>query len=103
MARDGVSAFSCRSFRELVDGAHEAEIVLIGFCLASSCLATLFAAHDRGLATLVVADAVAAAALGPIEAGQLEQVVRTIAAPFSRTVSTDQLVGRRPPPRLVVV
>jgi nicotinamidase-related amidase len=100
MSRDGVSAFSCRSFRELVDGALDAEIVLIGFCLASSCLATLFAAHDRGLSTLVVEDAVAAA---PNSAAGVEPVARSIVATFARVVPTEQLVGRRPAPRLVVV
>lgn len=103
MARSGVSAFSCRSFTELVDGALGAEIVLIGFCLATSCLATLFAAHDRGLATLVVEDAVAAAPRAATPPGLVEAAARTIAAPFARAVSTEQLVGRRPAPRLVVV
>lgn len=103
MTRDGVSAFSCRPFRDLVEGAHDAQMVLIGFCLASSCLATLFAAHDRGLATMIVGDAVAAAPLTALAAGQIEPVIRSIAAPFTETISTDQLIGRRAAPRLVVV
>jgi isochorismate hydrolase len=77
--------------------------VLIGFCMASSCLATLFAAHDRGLATMMVADAVAAASTPPSESSGIEAVLRRIAAPYAAVVSTDQLVGRRPAPRLVVV
>jgi nicotinamidase-related amidase len=103
MARDGLSAFSCRSFRELVDGAHDAEIVLIGFCAASSCLATLFGAHDRGLTALFVADAVAAGSLAALGPEEIEPVIRSIAAPFAEAVSTDQLIGRRRPPHLVVV
>jgi nicotinamidase-related amidase len=103
MARDGVSAFSCRSFRELVDGATDAEIVLIGFCLASSCLATLFGAHDRGLSTLIVDDAVAAAPGAGPWTRQVEAAAFTIAAPYAQAVSTEQLVGRRAAPRLVIV
>ena len=103
MSRDGVSAFSCRSFRDLVDGAHDAQIVLIGFCLASSCLATLFAAHDRGLTALIVGDAVAAGSSATLGAGEIESVVLSIAASFAQAISTDQLIGRRPAPQLVVV
>jgi nicotinamidase-related amidase len=103
MARDGVSAFSCRSFDELVEGAHDAEIVLIGFCLASSCLATLFGAHDRGLSAVFVEDAVSAAVQADASQQALEPVVRSIVASFAQVMSTDQLIGRRGAPRLVVV
>jgi nicotinamidase-related amidase len=100
MARRGLSAFSNRSFRELVGGAPQAQIVLIGFCLASSCLATLLVAHDFGLFTLLVEDAVSTGA--ETEGGRIEVLARSIAAPFSAITLTDELIGRRPAPRLVV-
>ncbi len=103
ISREGVSAFSSRFFRELVEGAHGAQLILIGFSLASSCLATLFAAHDRGLATLFVDDAVSTAPLASLDTDRVEPVVRSMAAPFTRTTSTEQLIGERPAPRLVVV
>ena len=96
MTRDGFSAFSSKSFCELVAGAHEAQVVLIGFCLASSCLATLFDAHDRGLDATIVGDAVAATPLAAVCPAQAEPVVRSIAASIAAAVSTDQLVGRAP-------
>ena len=103
ISREGVSAFSSRFFRQLVDGAHDAQIILIGFSLASSCLATLFAAYDRGLATLVIDDAVLATPLAALAADKIESVVNSIAAPFTEMASTDQLIGERQAPRLVVV
>lgn len=100
MTRQGLSAFSNPSFRDLVGGAREAQIVLIGFCLASSCLATLFSAYDLGLLTLLVEDAVTT---GREAAGaHAESLAKTIAAPFAEFSSTDDLIGARPAPRLVV-
>jgi nicotinamidase-related amidase len=102
IARDGVSAFSSRSFRDLVDGAHEAQLVLIGYCLASTCLATAFAAHDLGLSTLIVEDAVSASPNIAAGAHDIETVARAIAARFTQQVSTRELIGRYPAPKLVV-
>ena len=97
MARRGVSAFASRAFGELVEGAHRAELVVIGASLAGACLATVFAAYDRNLSTLVVEDAVWAGGVG--EAA--EALIWTIAAPFTRIIATAALISARPQLRLV--
>ena len=101
MTRDGVSAFSSWSFRELVEGASGAQLVIIGFSWPSSCLATVFSARDRGLAVVLVEDAIGVAASWGPEARAVEAAARAMAATFAALTTTDALVGRRPPLRLV--
>lgn len=101
LVRDGVSAFASRTFRELVQGAFDAELVLIGFSLSASCLATVFDANDRGLKTVVVDDAVWAASAGVFASSAVEPIARALVAPYAEQTSTDQLIGARQPLRLV--
>ncbi|WP_309643269.1 isochorismatase family protein [Phenylobacterium sp.] len=55
--RNGPSAFSHRAFSQAVE-AYGGPLVLIGFSLCDSVLATAFAAVDRDLAVEVVSDGV---------------------------------------------
>ena len=57
--RRGVSAFSSSAFRSLVAG-FGCELVIIGYSMSSSCLATAMVAYDNGLAVTLVEDAVSA-------------------------------------------
>jgi nicotinamidase-related amidase len=101
MPRTGISAFSNRSLRWLVEGARDAQLVLVGFCLGPTGLATLFSAHDLGLPTLIVQDAVCAEASADRPVPGLEAAVWEMAAPMASTLSTDRLIGRQPLLRLV--
>ena len=103
MPRTGISAFSNRSLQWLVEGARDAQLVLAGFCLGPTGLATLFSAHDLGLPTLVVRDAVcpeACADEAEAEA-EAEAVIWRMAAPLAASILTDRLIGPAPMLRLV--
>ena len=101
MPRTGISAFSNRSLRWLVEGARDAQLVLVGFCLGPTGLATLFSAHDLGLPALVVRDAVCAEAGADRWTAGLEAAVWDMAAPMASTLTTEKLIGRQPFLRLV--
>lgn len=93
MYRSGVSAFSSRIFRWLVKGTV-CELVIIGYSMSSSCLATALVAYDYGLRVTLVEDAVAAS---PVEAhahAALEAISRQIARPFVNLTSTADLLGQ---------
>jgi len=95
--RTGVSAFSCRPFRKLV-AETTAELVIIGYSMASSCLATALVAYDNDHAVTMVEDALCAASLEPETRDALDVLTRQIARPFMGLTSTDTLVGA---PRLL--
>ncbi|MFN3522304.1 MAG: isochorismatase family protein [Phenylobacterium sp.] len=92
--RLGVSAFSSPEFRGLVRANPQAELIIVGASLDSTCLATALAAFDRGMAAALVSDAVSVSPKEREGLDGLEQIVRALAAPFVRFVSTDVLVGR---------
>ncbi|MGZ6016179.1 MAG: isochorismatase family protein [Phenylobacterium sp.] len=91
--RPGVSAFSSRDFDELAGASGDARMVVIGFSLTSSCLATALAAYDRSLRPILVEDAVAATRISGVADQAVEAVARAIAAPFVDVVATDSLIG----------
>lgn len=101
MPRTGISAFSNRSLQWLVEGARDAQLVLAGFCLGPTGLATLFSAHDLGLPTLIVRDAVCAESGSEDSDDNAEAVIWRMAAPLAGTISTDRLIGPAPQLRLV--
>lgn len=90
--RTGVSAFSNRAFRQAVKAHPEAELVIAGFSLSSSCLATALTAHDWGLPVVLISD------LAP---GDDEQTLRSVVAPFVRIAAADELIEVRQALRLV--
>jgi nicotinamidase-related amidase len=90
--RTGLSAFSSRAFRQLVAGSS-AELVIIGYSLASSALATAMVAYDEELAVTMVEDAVSAAPLDAVTRDAMELVSRQTARPFVSLTSTHKLLG----------
>ena len=97
--RTGVSAFSSRVFRQLVKGL-DCELVIIGYSMSSSCLATAMVAYDNDLAVTLVEDAVSATPLDPVTRDAIEVVARQIARPFVGLTTTSDLLG---PTRLLRV
>lgn len=95
MPRSGISAFSNRSLRWLVEGARDAQLVLAGFCLGPTGLASLFSAHDLGLPALIVRDAVCPEPGAERSSANLEAAIWDMATPMASTVSTDKLLGRQ--------
>lgn len=91
--RTGVSAFSSRAFRQLVAGVA-CELVIIGYSMSSSCLATAMVAYDNDLAVTLVEDAVSATPVDAATRDALELVSRQIARPFVGLTSTGDLLGQ---------
>lgn len=90
--RTGVSAFSSRAFRQLV-ARMSCELVIVGYSMSSSCLATAMVAYDNDLAVTLVEDAVSATPLDTVTRDALEVVARQIARPFVGLTSTGDLLG----------
>ena len=90
--RTGVSAFSSRPFRQLVAGLA-CELVIIGYSMSSSCLATAMVAYDNDLAVTLVEDAVSATPVDAVTRDALDLVSRQIARPFVGLTSTGELLG----------
>ena len=85
--RRGLSAFANPCFAAEMRAARGAEVFLIGFSLADSCLATALAAVDEGLELTLLDDAVGA---GP-EEGVME-AARSLLRPFVRIRSSSTLL-----------
>ncbi len=98
--RNGVSAFSSPEFRRLT-ARFSGEMVVIGYSMSSSCLATALVAYDNNLSVLLVGDAVSATPLDDVTREALETVSRSIASPFVGITSTGGLLGRERSLRLV--
>lgn len=103
MPRAGISAFSNRSLQWLVEGARDAQLVLAGFCLGPTGLATLFSAHDLDLPAIIVRDAVCPEDRAGESDEAAEAVIWNMAAPLAASASTDRLIGAAPVLRLVSV
>jgi len=87
--RRELSAFANPAFAAELRGALGAEVFLIGFCLADTCLATALAAVDAGLELTLVEDAVGS---GPTEG--LVDAARSLLRPFVRIRPSSQLPAR---------
>jgi len=88
--RKGLSAFANPGFAQEMRLAHGAEVYLIGFSLADTCLATTLAGVDEGLSLTLVEDAV-----GASEELAAADVARTILRPFVQLASSRRLLARR--------
>jgi len=87
--RRGLSAFGNAAFAEHLKSARGAELFVIGFSLADTCLATALAAVDEGLSPTLIEDAVGAGA----GAGAGE-AARAILRPLLRIVPSSRLLAR---------
>lgn len=94
------SAFSSRAFRELVAGMGACELVIVGYSVTASCLATALVAYDEELAVTMVEDAVCAASVDDETRDALTVLARRMARPFLWMTSTETVVGA---PRLLRV
>lgn len=101
MLRSGVSAFSSPDFSRYVRRCVRPELVLIGFSLSSSYLATALVAFDQGVQVTLVEDASGATPLDVLDVAAVETVTRRIAQPYVDVISTDQLTRSRPSLRVV--
>lgn len=99
--RTGVSAFSNRAFRQAIKAQADCELIIAGFSLSSSCLATALTAHDWGLAVVLASDALLGDASKPCAAGEAERSLRSAVAPFVRIAAVDELIDVRRGLRLV--
>jgi nicotinamidase-related amidase len=88
--RKGLSAFANPGFAEEMRVARGAQVYLIGFSLADTCLATTLAGVDEGLSLTLVEDAV-----GASEELATADVARTILKPFVELASSRRLLARR--------
>jgi len=84
--RRGLSAFANPAFAAEMRAARGADVYLIGFSLADSCLATALAAVDEGLELTLLDDAVGA---GP-EEGVME-AAQSLLRPFVRIQASSML------------
>jgi nicotinamidase-related amidase len=85
--RRGLSAFANPAFAAEMRGARGAEVFLMGFSLAGSCLATALAAVDEGLELTLIEDAVGA---GP--AVGVAEAARSLLQPFVQIRSSSALL-----------
>jgi nicotinamidase-related amidase len=83
--RRGLSAFADPEFAAELRGARGAQVFLIGFSLADTCLATALAAHDAGLSLTLLEDAVGVGTPATAAAA------RTVLTRFVRLASSRRL------------
>jgi nicotinamidase-related amidase len=87
--RRGLSAFANPAFASKMREARGAEVFLIGFSLADTCLATALAALDEGLSPTLVEDAVGAGA-----AHERSEAARAVLTPLLKVVPSSRLAAR---------
>jgi nicotinamidase-related amidase len=87
--RHGLSAFNNPAFAAELGLARGKEVVLIGFSLADTCLATALAGVDAGLSLVLVEDAVGAGATR-----EAADAARTVLRPFVRQTRSRMLMAR---------
>ncbi|HEY1752758.1 MAG TPA: cysteine hydrolase [Caulobacteraceae bacterium] len=87
--RKALSAFATPGFADELRGARGAEVYLIGFSLADTCLATAIGAVDAGLSLTLVEDAVGAG-----EAPDEAAATRTVLTRFAKLRSSRRLAAR---------
>jgi nicotinamidase-related amidase len=93
--RTGVSAFSNRRFRESLDEAPGAELVILSLRLSRVCLATALAARDRGFAVSLVEDVIDNTPDAAAGIGAIQTLSQSLAAPFVKVLQTDDVVDMR--------
>jgi nicotinamidase-related amidase len=93
--RTGVSAFSNRRFRESLEEAQGAELVILSLFLSRACLATALAARDRGLTVTLVGDVIDGSADAAAGLDAIQTLSQSLAAPFVNVLRTDELIDMR--------
>jgi len=91
--RSGLSAFSNRAFREMVEGGRAVELVLIGYSMTSALVGTALIAYEEALSVVMVEDAICSAVLDPATRNAIELLGRKVARPFATFASTDDMIG----------
>lgn len=91
--RTALSPFSNRSFRDLVDAAGAAHMVVIGYSVTQSFLATALIAYDEDLSVVLVEDAIGSGALDHETRDAIGVLGQRVASPFLVLTTTDALVG----------
>ena len=89
--RASISAFADSAFEMEMREARGADVYLIGFSLADSCVATAFGAIDAGHSLVLVEDAVGLGGASQLEAAE---VTRALLLAHVRTVLTRDLEER---------
>ena len=84
--RQGLSAFANPAFANKLREAREADVYLIGFSLADTCLATALAARDEGLSLTLIEDAI-----GSGGAACTAEAARAVLRPHARLIKSAQL------------
>jgi nicotinamidase-related amidase len=90
--RQGASALSHPGFAEIVLAAQGREILVAGFDLRTSGLATALDAFNQGVPLTLLQDAFCASPLGSVEQGVLEGVLWGVVAPFARLARVDAVL-----------
>lgn len=87
--RQGLSAFTNPAFAAELRLARDADVFLIGFSLADTCLATALAGVDAGVSLVLVEDAI-----GPGSTPEADAAARTVLRPFVRLAPSRGLMVR---------
>jgi nicotinamidase-related amidase len=98
--RDGVSAFSNKTFRRIVE-ARSADLIIVGFSLSPTCMATALTAHDWRLSVTVLEDALQPSLVAAPDIEALRTVVGALPAPGIWLARTESFTGPTPHLRLV--
>jgi nicotinamidase-related amidase len=96
--RPEVSALSNPRLAEIVRGAREGEVLIAGFDLRTSGVATALDAFNHGVRVTLVKDAVWAAPRGAALAAASEPALWDVVAPFARVDSVDGVLAQVPNP-----
>ena len=90
--RSGLSAFSNRTFREMVEGRPAVELVIIGYSMTSALVGTALIAYEEALSVVMVEDAICSAVLDRETRDAIELLGRA-ATRFATLICTDDLIG----------
>jgi nicotinamidase-related amidase len=91
--RSGLSAFSNRTFREMVEGGRAVELVIIGYSMTSALVGTALIAYEEALPVVMVEDAICSAVLDSATRDAIELLGRRVATPFATMACTDDVIG----------
>jgi nicotinamidase-related amidase len=90
--RSGLSAFSNRTFREMVEGRRAVELVIIGYSMTSALVGTALIAYEEALSVVMVEDAICSVVLDR-ETRDAIEVLGKAATRFATLACTDDLIG----------
>jgi nicotinamidase-related amidase len=97
--RTGLSPFSNRAFREMIEGRRSVELVIIGYSMTSSLVGTALIAYEEALSVTLVEDAISSAVLDRETRDAIELLGRAATA-FATLAGVDEVIGA---PRLRMV